>query len=109
MLTCFQGLMLDPVYWAVLAVSVIAAAVALWTLKFQEFHGKVYYALTFAGMIWTLMMVGAEAATPGYACQMQQAQLAWLGHALVPVAWSFLSSNMSAPRTMRVAGRAFWP
>ena len=105
MLTCFQGLMLDPVYWAVLAVSVIAAAVALWTLKFQEFHGKVYYALTFAGMIWTLMMVGAEAATPGYACQMQQAQLAWLGHALAPVAWSFFIFEYVGPSN-HARGRA---
>ena len=97
MLTCFQGLMLDPVYWTVLAVSTIAAAVAFWTLKFQEFHGKIYYALTFLGMIWTLMMVGAEAATPAYACQMQQAQLAWLGHGMVPVAWSFFIFEYVGP------------
>jgi hypothetical protein len=89
--------MLDPVYWTVLAVSTIAAAVAFWTLKFQEFHGKIYYALTFLGMIWTLMMVGAEAATPAYACQMQQAQLAWLGHGLVPVAWSFFIFEYVGP------------
>ncbi|MDF3384434.1 ATPase [Sulfitobacter sp. M85] len=89
--------MLDPVYWTVLAVSTIAAAVAFWTLKFQEFHGKIYYALTFLGMIWTLMMVGAEAATPAYDCQMQQAQLAWLGHGLVPVAWSFFIFEYVGP------------
>lgn len=104
MLTCFQGLMLDPVYWTVLAVSLIAAAVALWTLKFQKFQAKVYYALTFVGMIWTLMMVGAEAATTPYQCQMRQAQLAWLGHGLVPVAWSFFIFDYVGPSN-RARGR----
>lgn len=97
MLTCLQGLMLDPVYWAVLAVSTIAAAVALWTLRFQQFQGKVYYALTFVGIIWTLIMVGSEAATVAFDCQMQQAQLAWLGHGLVPVAWAFFIFDYVGP------------
>ena len=104
MFTCFQGLIESPIYWSVVGVSTLAAAVMLWTLKFQPFHGKSYYALTFVGVIWTLMMVGAEAASSSAACQLRWGTLAWLGHALVPIAWTFFV--MAYVRTTdRVAGR----
>lgn len=88
-MTCFDGLVAEPALWLVTGVSVMAALVLAWMVKFQKFQGKVYYAVTFIAMIWTLMMIGMEASSPGFSCQMQWATLAWLGNGLVPVAWCF--------------------
>lgn len=88
-MTCFKGLVGEPILWMVLGVSVIAALVLLLMMKFQSFQGKSYYALTFVAMIWTLLMVGMEAASGTFSCQLQWATLAWLGNGLVPVAWCF--------------------
>lgn len=88
-LMCFEGIVLDPVFMGVAGISAVAAFVMLWMLKFQSFQGKKYYALTFVAMIWTLMMVGSEAASSSFSCQFQWATLAWLGNALVPIAWCF--------------------
>lgn len=86
---CFEGVLANPVFLGVVAISSVAAFVMLWTLKFQCFHGKVYYATTFLAMIWTLSTVGLEAASSSFSCQMHWATLAWLGNGLVPVAWCF--------------------
>ncbi|MCZ4352730.1 ATP-binding protein [Roseovarius aestuarii] len=88
-MACFDGVLADPVFWGVTGLSLIAACVVLWIVNFQRFHGKLFYALTFAAMIWTLMMVGSEAAANSSSCKFQWAILAWLGNALVPVAWCF--------------------
>ncbi|MEX1663794.1 histidine kinase N-terminal 7TM domain-containing protein [Thioclava sp. 15-R06ZXC-3] len=89
MMMCFEGVAGSPVFWFVSAVSTIAALVLLWMLKFQRFNGKIDYALTFIAVIWTLMMVGLEAASSTYSCQFQWAIMAWLGNAMLPVAWCF--------------------
>jgi len=89
MMACFDGALVDPVFWGVTGLSLIASCVVLWVVKFQRFKGKLFYALTFVAMIWTLMMVGSEAATSSSSCKLQWAILAWLGNALVPVAWCF--------------------
>jgi signal transduction histidine kinase len=89
MTACFDGVAVNPVIWFAVAVSTIAALVLLWVLKFQKFGGKVDYALSFIAVIWTLMMVGLESASSTYACQFQWAIMAWLGSALLPVAWCF--------------------
>ncbi|KIN71532.1 sensor histidine kinase [Sulfitobacter guttiformis] len=81
--------MLEPAFWAAAGVSAIAALVLFWMSRFQRFQGKLYYSLTFVAMIWTLLMVGLEAASNSAACQLQWATLAWLGNGLVPVAWCF--------------------
>ncbi|WP_249219086.1 histidine kinase N-terminal 7TM domain-containing protein [Loktanella sp. SALINAS62] len=75
--------------WSVVGVSAVAAIVLFWMMKFQSFQGKIYYALTFLAMIWTLIMVGFEASSATFACQLQWATLAWLGNGMVPVAWCF--------------------
>lgn len=89
MMTCVEGLMAEPALWVVIGVSSIAALVLFWMIKFQKFQGKVYYSLTFVAMIWTLLMIGMEAASSTFSCQLQWATLAWLGNGLVPVAWCF--------------------
>lgn len=86
---CFAGIASDPVFLIAVGISLVAAVVLLWMLKFQKFHGKTYYALTFIAMIWTLIMVGSEAASSTFACQLQWATLAWLGNGMVPIAWCF--------------------
>ena len=88
-MTCFDGLVAEPTLWMVIGISVIAALVLFWMMKFQSFQGKSYYALTFVAMIWTLMMIGFEAASRTFSCQLQWATLAWLGNGLVPIAWCF--------------------
>ena len=80
---------MQPVFWAAASVSAVAAVVMVCMLKYQHFHGKRFYALTFIAMIWTLITVGAEASNPSFACQFDMAVVAWLGNALVPVAWCF--------------------
>jgi hypothetical protein len=89
MITCLDGLVALPALWMAIGVSAIAAPVLFWRMKFQKFEGKSYYSLTFVAMIWTLLMIGLEAASPTFACQLQWATLAWLGNGLVPVAWCF--------------------
>ncbi|WP_083792000.1 sensor histidine kinase [Roseobacter sp. GAI101] len=88
-MTCFDGLVAESTLWIVIGVSAVAALVMFWTMKFQSFRGKRYYALTFVAMIWTLLMIGLEAASRTFPCQLQWATLAWLGNGLVPVAWCF--------------------
>ena len=80
---------MQPVFWAAASVSAVAAVVMVCMLKYQHFHGKRFYGLTFIAMIWTLITVGAEASNPSFACQFDMAVVAWLGNALVPVAWCF--------------------
>jgi len=89
MMSCFEGVSASPVFWFVSVVSAVAAFVLLWVLKYQNFRGKVFYALTFIAMIWTLIMVGLEVVSDNFGCQMLWATMAWLGNALLPVAWSF--------------------
>ncbi len=89
MTACLQGVSSDPIFWSLFAVASIAALVMILVMRFQSFQGKSYYCLTFFAMIWTLIMVGLEAASTTAACQLQWATLAWLGNALVPVAWCF--------------------
>lgn len=89
MMTCVEGLVAEPALWLVVGVASIAAIVLFWMIKFQKFQGKVFYSLTFIAMIWTLLMIGMEAASRSFLCQMQWATLAWLGNGLVPVAWCF--------------------
>ena len=88
-MTCFDGVLADPVFLGVAGVSVFTALVTLWMVKFQKFAGKLFYALTFVAVTWTLMMVGSEAATRASSCKFQFAILAWLGNALLPVGWCF--------------------
>lgn len=89
MMTCVEGLVAEPALWMVVGVSSIAALVLFWMMKFQKFQGKYYYSLTFIAMIWTLLMIGLEAASSTFSCQLQWATLAWLGNGLVPVTWCF--------------------
>jgi signal transduction histidine kinase len=89
MFTCFKVLEAQPAFWLVIGVSLIAALVLFWMMRFQKFQGKSYYAFTFVAMIWTLLLVGLEASSPSFSCQVQWATMAWLGNALVPVAWCF--------------------
>ena len=86
---CFEGISTHPVFWGVFVVSAIAAVAMVWTLKFQNFPGKHHYGLTYVAMIWAMIMVGLEASSQTYACQMRWATVAWLGNGLVPVAWCF--------------------
>ncbi|MEB8387484.1 ATP-binding protein [Rhodobacteraceae bacterium KMM 6894] len=88
-MTCFEGLVAEPALWMAVGVSAIAALVLLSMMRFQKFHGKFYYSITFTAMIWTLLMIGLEAASRTFSCQLQWATLAWLGNGLVPVAWCF--------------------
>ena len=88
-MTCFEGVAGHPVFWFVIVISAAAALVLLWVLKFQRFNGKTDYTLTFVATIWTLMMVGLEAASSTFSCQYQWAVMAWIGHALLPIAWCY--------------------
>jgi len=89
MLTCFEVLEVQPALFLVVGVSLIAALVLLWMMRFQTFQGKSYYAFTFIAMIWTLLAIGLEASSRSFSCQMHWATIAWLGNALVPIAWCF--------------------
>ncbi|RYH01172.1 ATPase [Salipiger sp. IMCC34102] len=81
--------MIAPILWSTIGISAFAALVLICTVVFQSFNGKIHYALAFLAMIWTLLMVGFEASSPGFDCQIHFATLAWVGHGLVPVAWYF--------------------
>jgi len=86
---CFEGVTGNPIFLGIIAICSLAAFVMVWMLKFQKFHGKIYYALAFGAMIWTLSAVGLEVASSTYTCQLLWATLAWPGNALVPIAWCF--------------------
>ncbi|MBB4174918.1 histidine kinase N-terminal 7TM domain-containing protein [Sulfitobacter noctilucicola] len=104
MLTCFDGLVAEAALWMVIGVSGIAALVLFWMMKFQKFQGKSYYSLTFIAMIWTLLMIGLEAASRTFSCQLQWATLAWLGNGLVPVAWCFFVFSYVGNTTLNKRG-----
>jgi len=89
MTTCFEGVFTDPMLGAVTAVSSLATFIVIWVKNHHSFYGKSFYLVTFVAMIWTLMMVGLEAASETFSCQIQWATLAWLGNPLVPIAWCF--------------------
>ncbi|MEX3314287.1 histidine kinase N-terminal 7TM domain-containing protein [Sulfitobacter sp. PS-8MA] len=91
MFTCFEGLLDAPVYLYALVFSILATAVMFWTLRLQRFPGKHYCMLTYIGVIWTLMMVGSDGATPVPACKQFYSALTWLGYAMAPVAWCFFT------------------
>jgi signal transduction histidine kinase len=80
---------MNPIFLGVLGVGAVAAFVMVWMLKYQSFNAKPYYAIAFVALIWTLVVVGAEAASDSFLCQYRLAILAWLGNATVPVAWCF--------------------
>ncbi|SFS57703.1 Signal transduction histidine kinase [Sulfitobacter marinus] len=88
-MTCFADILISPIFLGVLGVSAVAAFVMVWMLKFQRFSAKPYYAMAFVALIWTLIVVGAEAASDDFTCQYRFAISAWLGNATVPVAWCF--------------------
>ena len=92
-MNCLAGALSDPVFLGATGVMTLAAFTMLWTLKTQNFNGKSFYALTFVGVSWTLLTVGLEAASSGYSCQLQWATLAWLGNALIPVAWCYFVAS----------------
>jgi signal transduction histidine kinase len=89
MTTCFDGVTTDPIFLAVTFVSSVAAFIVIWVKRHHSFYGKTFYMLTFIAMMWTMMMVGLEAASQTFSCQLQWATFAWLGNGLVPVAWCF--------------------
>ena len=89
MFTCFQGLLDAPIYWFALGSSTLAALVMLWTLWSQQFPGKRFYVITYVGVIWTLLMVGADGASTSATCQQGFSALTWIGHGLAPIAWCF--------------------
>ncbi|NOR32325.1 MAG: ATPase [Sulfitobacter sp.] len=80
---------MNPIFLGVLGVGAVAAFVMVWMLKYQSFNAKPYYAIAFVALIWTVVIVGAEAASNSFSCQYRLAILAWLGNATVPVAWCF--------------------
>src|SRR6056297_1190432 len=86
---CFEGALANPVFLTTTGIIALAAFTLVWMLKTQDFNGKSFYALTFIGMMWTLLTVGLEAASSTFSCQLQWATLAWPGNALVPVAWCY--------------------
>ncbi len=88
-MTCLEGVPANPVFWSVCGICAVAALGLFTTLKLQKFHGKFYYAHTFGALIWTLLSVGFESASTDFDCQFQWAILAWLGNAMVPIAWCF--------------------
>ena len=51
MTTCFEGVAMQPVFWAAASVSAVAAVVMVCMLKYQHFHGKRFYGLTFFDML----------------------------------------------------------
>ncbi|QDC10046.1 ATPase [Oceanicola sp. D3] len=88
-MTCLEGLLADPIFLGTGGVSLIALLAMIRMLRVPHFNGQAFLALTFVGVAWALAMVGLEAASTGVSCQMTWATLAWLGNALVPVAWCF--------------------
>lgn len=81
---CFSNLTASPVLWGVIGVSTVAALVLFWMVKFQSLQGKICYALTFIAMIWTRVMIGFEAASTTFDCQLRWATLAMAGWAWAP-------------------------
>ncbi|MGK7753578.1 MULTISPECIES: sensor histidine kinase [unclassified Roseovarius] len=92
-MACFERALIDPVFLVAAAVIALAAFTMIWTLKSQDFNGKRFYALTFIGVMWTLLCVGLEAASTTYVCNMQWATVAWLGHGLVTISWCYFVFN----------------
>lgn len=88
-MTCLSGVLADSVALLALGIGLVAALVLFWTVRTQAFGGKIFYASTFLGVIWSLAAVGLEAASTDFVCQFRWATIAWFGHALVPVAWCF--------------------
>ncbi|SFQ64997.1 Signal transduction histidine kinase [Roseivivax halotolerans] len=88
-MNCVQGVLADPIFIGSAAASAIAALVMILTTRFQEFPGKRFLAITYLGVICTLLCVGLEGASTSAECQMQWAMLAWFGNVLVPIAWCF--------------------
>ncbi len=92
-MTCLSGALTDPVFQFCAAIVGLAALVLIWTVRTQEFGGKIFYSFTLLGVIWALITVGLEAAADDFSCQLRWASVAWLGHATVPVAWCFFVSS----------------
>ncbi len=88
-MTCFEGLLANPVFLGTAGVSLFALLAMIRMLRAPHFSGQPFLVLTFVAVAWTLTMVGLEAVSTSFDCQMTWATLAWLGNALVPVAWCF--------------------
>ncbi|MCU4654702.1 ATP-binding protein [Roseibacterium sp. SDUM158016] len=86
---CLNDLSTDQFFFLASGISLLAAMVMIATVATQTFNGKLFYSLSFVGVIWTLMAVGLEAASTDAVCQIAWAAVAWPGNALVPMAWCF--------------------
>lgn len=101
MYSCLQAAISAPLVWSALGIGAVAALVMLWTLRTQQFPGKPYYALTFIGVIWTLLMAAADAASVTPTCAFAFSALAWLGYIAGPVAWCFFVFAYLNPGELR--------
>ena len=107
-MNCFSGALSDPVFLVTASITALAIFTMTWTLRNQTFNGKLFYALTLIGVSWVLLTVGLEGASNAYGCQLRFGTLAWLGHALIPVAWFYfvISYVDNAPWVHKPAARA---
>ncbi|WP_246175779.1 sensor histidine kinase [Roseovarius bejariae] len=107
-MNCFSGALSDPVFLVTASITALAIFTMTWTLRNQTFNGKLFYALTLIGVSWVLLTVGLEAASNDYSCQLQWATAAWLGNALIPVAWCYFVFSYvdNAPWVHKPAARA---
>ena len=99
MFYCMEGLVTDLLFWAITAVCMIAALVLIITVKSQSFQGRKFYAITFGAAIWILLSVGLESGTASASCQILWSKIAWLGHAILPIAWCFFVFDFLGPST----------
>ncbi|GGL71029.1 sensor histidine kinase [Wenxinia marina] len=103
---CFENWFDEPISRAAVALSLLALVVLVLMVRRHSFNGKPFYALTFAGVIWTLLCVGFEAASASAACQSAWAMVAWWGNATVPIAWFFFVATYVGSSSPR--GRITW-
>lgn len=108
MMNCFSGALSDPVFLGTASITALAIFTMIWTLRTQTFNGKLFYALTLIGVSWVLLIVGLEAASNDFYCQLRLATFAWLGNALIPVAWCYFVFSYvdNAPWVHKPAVRA---
>lgn len=87
--SCFSDLQLSSAVYTVGATSIGLAVLALWVSRHDYFFGRAQFLAANFGMIWWLLVVAMELATPTLECKTVFALSAWPAIAIVPVSWCF--------------------
>ena len=88
-MNCFTNLDFTFAPVASAALWLVCAVIVAWVARNNRFAGQSSFLLTLLAMLWWLMAVTLDLASPSESCKVFWSLAAWPGITLVPVAWAF--------------------